>query len=195
MTTLCAMIDEQGNAWLCCDQQLSCGDVIERTDYPKAQWVQDPEHAGQIAAIGFSGDPCILAISLRLVRQWSGAFDAQAFAQAIRKELDELGWGKENGNGNAPHRNVGLVLALRGQLFEIDSATAWAEEIPPGLIRAWGSGRQLALGAAFCALRRGDPPQAVVVEGVRAGIQYDIYSGGEALLVHVPAPQDCAAHG
>jgi ATP-dependent protease HslVU (ClpYQ) peptidase subunit len=179
VTTLCCFAEPDGPTWIGSDQQSTAGDVRERSDVQK--WIQLAAEGGRPEIwVGWTGELCAGKIIARAIERTEFK-DADAYADAAREELRRLGWkGEPRESGDAPYIATMAVISIGGHLSELDLGTGVAEAIPVGDFRAFGTGRRFALGAAEAL--RDTPAHHRLVEAIRAGMRYDVYSGGAAWI-------------
>lgn len=134
-------------------------------------------------AFGASGEPAVIDFAaeafeeeLEAGHDWPHGI-ARAVCERLRKRLDEIHWGSDQGGGQAPHRHSTLFAVLGGSLWELDVATGWAQKIGAGEFCASGTGWELALGAAE-ALKTLEP-EPRMHRALEVAIKYDTHSGGE----------------
>lgn len=176
VTTVCAWKDpESGSIWLGSDSQLTSGDFVERTDFPK--WKLMPQVG---VALGVSGDIAIMDHAAALFGpKGPGPATPSEFAAEIANRLQSMGWKLEADNpGESASLRSSFLCAWGNELFELYPSQHWALPVPAGLFAAIGSGCRLAVGA-WEALEDHREPEYRMHEAIAIAIRRDIYSGGE----------------
>ena len=112
-------------------------------------------------------------------RNASDKFMVSQFIPALRKSFIAAGYDMKDDGDIAAHDNE-FIVAINGTIYFIDEV--YGLERQGGKVYVSGSGRQLALGAAYAldADKVEDWQDAIDIaeKAVKAAIKHDIYSGG-----------------
>ena len=111
----------------------------------------------------------------------------QSVVDGLRSVLKGDDWEFGVREGAPKWVDLNLVLCGGGKLWAIYTDLCLALHDPnltPGVFV--GSGAEVAIGAAICGARAGDPPETVLRRALEAACQIDIHCGGEIVVHHLP---------